>query len=206
MVRKFIRNSLPAIFGYGGVLLAVLVLSLLFGGDALAEMQYAIGTTYLLVVAGGGALWWRGGRSLQWTEALAVAAVSVLLLVPVTSRLFVGWGETDPTLFRHLSVVVPLHLQRFVPVAFMFPLGVAHTTRQRYVTIGIMLLPTAYELLSWFVLDPGQFNWFTTPVALVFTLLVWFAILASSGSLLFVVGRRYGWRPGGENVESVAGK
>lgn len=187
------RIGSPTLLGLVGILVATGLLALTTEPETVRDMWYAVGAVYLVVTAGAGGLWWVRGRPLAWSHALGIAVLAVLVLVPITSPLFILWGQTDPSLTRFLSIVLPIHLQRFVPVAFLLPLGTAQTDRERFATLGMMVLPAVSELGAWFVIHPERFNaaW-TTPFKLVVGTVFWFGVSVALGSLLFVLGRRVG--------------
>jgi hypothetical protein len=187
------RLGSPTLLGVVGILIATGLLALTAAPETIRDMWYAVGAVYLVVTVGAGGLWWVRSRPLAWSHALGIAVLAVFVLVPITSPLFITWGQTDPTLTRYLSVVLPIHLQRFVPVAFLLPLGTAQTDRERFLTLGMMMLPAVYELFAWFIIYPERFNaaW-TTPFNLVVGTVFWFGVAVGLGSLLFVLGRRVG--------------
>lgn len=131
-------------------------------------------------------------RPLKFRETVGMAAVVVVVLVPLTVHMQAGtWGNFNPSFSQFWSVTLSLHFQRVVPVAFMFPLGVATTRRHQLGIVFIMLLPSMYELFDWFVLHPERFHpLYTSPFRLVISTGFTFLVLTALGSLLLLVGRR----------------
>lgn len=131
-------------------------------------------------------------RPVNFREAAGIAALVVVVLVPLTVHMQArAWGNSNPSFFRYWESTLSLHFQRVVPVAFMFPLGAATTRRHQLGIVFIMLLPSMYELFDWFVLHPERFHpLYTSPFRLVVSTGFTFLVLAALGSLLFLVGRR----------------
>lgn len=172
-------------------ILAISTLTVLFPQLGGPRVWYAVGAVYVLtLVLGGGVRHW-GTRSLDFQKTVGIAAVVVVALIPVISPLLVEWGNSRPSLLQYWSSAIALHFQRLIPVTFMFPLGAATTRRQQLGTVIIMLLPSIYELLNWFVLHPSRFDplW-TTPLTLVLSTGFWFLILVALGTPLFLLGRQ----------------
>lgn len=190
------RIGSPTRLGLVGILVATGLLALTTEPETVRDTWYITGAVYLVVTVGAGGLWWVRGRPLGWRHALGIAGLAVLVLVPVTSRLFIRWGQSDPTLIRVLSIVLPIHLQRVVPVAFLLPLGTARTDRERAATLGVMVIPAVYAVGAWFVLHPDRFTpALTTPFTLVVSTVFYFGVSIALGSLLVVLGRRVGTTP-----------
>lgn len=179
---------LPVAIGAASVLV-VLAFVVAVGVTRDPDVWYGVGAVYALaLVLTGGVWYWRGG-SLGFPAAVAIAAVVVVALVPLYPRLFVV-GDPSPSLLPGWSLL-PAHLQRFVPVAFMLPLGAAATRRQRLGVVAAMLLAGLYKLFDWFVLHPEWFDPFwTTPLSLVVGTGGWFVFYAAAGGPLFVLGYR----------------
>lgn len=148
-----------------------------------------VGSVYALTAILVG-MWYTWGRIPRFRATVGISSAIVVVLIPLTTRLLVEWGTSTPTLVEHVAVVVPLHLQRAVPVAFMLPLGAAPTRRSRLYTVGIILLPSMYELVNWFVFNPQQFDpFYTTPLKLVVATVFWVLFFGAFGSLLALLGR-----------------
>ncbi len=160
------------------------------------DVWFAVGAVYALTLALVVAGWYLRPRSLGFPAAVGVAGVVVLALAPLTPRLFVVGNAPAPLLPGWSGVA--LHLQRFVPVAFMLPLGVATSRRRRVGVVAVVVLPVVYELVEWFVVHPERFSpYWTTPLTLVVGQGFWLLFLAGLGGPLFLLGRRLARREGG---------
>lgn len=150
------------------------------------KVWYSVGAVYVLTLVFASGVWYWRGDSLDFLGTITIAVIVVVGLLPLTPLLFV----LDASSFLPTLSQLPLHFQRFVPVAFMFPLGAATARRQRLATVTVMLLPSLYELLDWFVLNPDQFNVFTSPESLIAGTVLWFVSYAAFGGPLFVIGHQ----------------
>lgn len=171
----------------GGATSVLVVVALVVLADVFRnpDVWLAVGAVYALVLLlAAGARFWRD-RPLGFSETVAVAAVAVVALAPLTPRLFVVGDSLFPG-----SWVVPAHLQRFVPVAFMLPLGAATTRRQRLGVVAVVLLPSLYEVAEPFVLQPGRVGSFASPLGVVVSTVGWLVFLVAAGGPLFVLGRQ----------------
>lgn len=170
-------------------LLAMPAIAFLFPelGGAESPVWYAAGTIYVLTLLLGGSAWYWWTRSLDFQKTAGIAAIVVVVLTPAIP-LLIELGNLQYTLN-------PLaHLEWFVPIAFMFPLGAAMRRRQQIGTIAIMILPSMYTLLDWLVLKPLQPGGFDpillTPLTFAFSIGVSSLFLATLGAPLFLLGHQ----------------
>lgn len=184
------RPSRPSLVAGTVFVLAVFVLTVLIQGGS--WVWYVVGAVYALTIGVSVIAKYVQSRPLKFRETVGIAAMVVVILVPLTVHLQAGaWGTSNPSFFRYWESTLSLHFQRVVPAAFMFPLGAATTRRHQLGIVFIMLLPSVYELFDWFVVHPERFHpLYTSPFRLVVSTGILFLVLAALGSFLFLVGPR----------------
>lgn len=186
------RPSRSSLIAGTAFVFAVFVMTVVFPGMRDSWVWPVVGSVYVLTIGFGVGVRYVRSRSLRFRDTVGIAALAVVVLVPLTLHMQAGmWGDSTPSFLQYWQSMLSIHFERFVPVAFMFPLGAARKRGRQLGTVSIVLLPTLYELFYWFILRFEDFYLYHySPERLVVGMLLWLVIVAALGSLLFLVGRR----------------
>lgn len=141
----------------------------------------------ILTSALGGLVWFLSGQYLRFSHAFATAGVAFLSLTPVTVLFLVGMEPTVPSTLAEYWRPIH-HANAFLPFVFMFALGAARTRRQRLGTVGLILVPTLFEMADTLVINPESVLLQSPLMQVAGTVLVLFTTVAFGGPL-FVLGQ-----------------